>query len=362
LNLFFLASDLGASDTAEQLALLATALPRDRFSLSVGVLGPTTGAAANILRAARITVASLPIRNILDFSGMRRLRRAVAEANPAVVHAFGPDAVLAARLVVSRRREANTPRLVASAVVEAGRGVQSWFAALQLRRADRVIANGLAQGERYRLLRVRSERLTRIPPAVNPPGEVERVIFCRDVSAPVDSKFIFAGGLRDSAHEVKDAVLAFDILRYISPALRLVLTGDGPGRHAAEQLGRALAFDDFRIHFSDARPDRNAATRLAEMVWVICERGGEHLALRAMAAGKPVVAYHTPELAEIIDQGTTGFLVPRGDRAEFTAKAHALLSDPDVAARMGEAGRARAAERFSVTHMVEQHARVYQEL
>jgi glycosyltransferase involved in cell wall biosynthesis len=362
-KLFFLASDLGASDAAEQLALLAGGLPRERFALSVGVIGPASGVAANALRTVGVAVASLPIRGILDFSGMRRLRQVVAAANPEVVHAFGPDAVRAARLVVSRRRDANSPRLVASSATAIGGGVGGWFAARQLRRADRVIATGLAQGERYRRLHVRGERLTRIHPAVTQPGEApDRATFCRELSVSADSRLIFAGGRLDSAHGVKDAVMAFDVLRYESSAFQLVLSGDGPDRTAAEEMGRALAFDDFRIRFSGARPDLGAVMRLAEMVWVTCERGGECLALRAMASARPVVAYHTPELAEIIDDGTTGFLVPQGDRAALASKAHLLLADPEAAKRMGEAGRIRAAEHFSVARMVDMHARVYQEL
>ncbi len=362
-KLLFLASDLGSCDAAGQLALLASALPRDRFAVSVGVLGPATGAAADTLRAAGTTVTALPIRHPLDFRGMRLLRAAVREANPAVVHAFGPAAVRAARLVLSRRAEANTPRLVVSAATAPGSGVGGWLAARQLRRADRIIATGWAEGERYRRLGVRGERMTRVNPAVATPAEApDRAVFCRDVSAPPDSKLIFAGGYLDAAHGVKDAVIAFDMLRYESPALQLVLTGAGPDGLVAEQLGRALAFDDFRIRVSGPRPDLAAAVRLAEMVWVTCVRGGEHLALRAMAAGKPVIAYHTPELAEVIDDGETGYLVPQGDRAAMAMKAHVLIGYPGTAARMGEAGRKRAAERFGVARMAEQHTRVYLEV
>jgi glycosyltransferase involved in cell wall biosynthesis len=208
---------------------------------------------------------------------------------------------------------------------------------------------------------VRGERLTRIGPAVAPPQRPpDRASFCRDVGAPAQSRLIFAGGRLDSAHGVRDAVIAFDMLRYESPDLQLVLTGGGPDRGAAEALCRALAFDDVRVRFSGARADLPAA--LAEVVWVTRERGGEHLALRAMAAGRPVVAYHTPELGEVVEDGVTGFLVPPGDRTAVAEKTHALLSDPALAARMGEAGRARAAERFCVARMAEQHARVYAEL
>jgi glycosyltransferase involved in cell wall biosynthesis len=361
LKLFLLASDLGPG--AGPLALLAGALPRDRFALSVGVLGPAAGAAADALRAAGVAAAALPIRHPLDFRGMRLLRRAVRAANPAVVHAFGAAAVRAARLVVSGHGDGNVPRLVASAAAQPGGGVGGWLAGRQLRRADRVIATGRAEGERYRRLGVRGDRLTRIVPAVAPPGDPpDRAAFCRDVAAPPGAKLIFAGGRLDAAHGVKEAVIAFDMLRYESPALHLVLTGDGPDLAAAEALGRALAFDDFRVRFSGARPDLPAATRLAEMVWVTCERGGEQLALRAMAAGKPVIAYHTPDRAEVIDDGETGYLVPPGDRAAVAAKAHLLLAEPEVAARLGAAGRARAAEHFGAARMAEQHARVYLEL
>ncbi len=47
----------------------------------------------------------------------------------------------------------------------------------------------------------------------------------------------------------------------------------------------------------------------------------------------------------------------RGDRALFTTKSQTLLTDPNLAARMGEARRSRAEERFSVARMAEMHAR-----
>jgi glycosyltransferase involved in cell wall biosynthesis len=362
-KLFFLTSNLDTSDPAQQLALLACGLPKDRFALSVGALGTASGAVAEALRRAGVPVNSVPFRGTFDFSGARRFRQTVAQAGPVLIHAFGPAAARAARLAISRRRDGNTPRLLVSAATAPGGGFSGWFAARQTRRADRVIATGWAEGERYRRLWVPGDKLCRIGPAVAPPDKPpDRFAFCAGVSAPPDAALIFAGGYLDAAHGIRDAVIAFDMLKYASSALQLVLTGDGPDRTAALDLGRALAFDDCRVRFTGSRPDLAAAMQLAEMVWVTCARGGAHLALRAMAAGKPVIAYHTPELGEIIDDGTTGYLVPPGDRAAIAAKAHALLAHPDAAARMGEAARLRATERYSVTRMVEQHARVYQEV
>lgn len=363
MKLFFLTSDLGDGDTANQLALLACGLPRNQFEVAVGVLGPAAGAAADILRGANVGTAELPLRHVLDFSGMRRLKHAVTAFGAPVLHAFGADAVRTARLCLLSAEDGNAPRFVASGAQFAGGGIGGWFATRQVRRADRVIATGWVEAERYREAGVIGERLTRIAPAVAPcAAPPDRAAFCRHIGAPADATLIFSGGRLDAEHGLKDAVTAFDMLRYVSPALNLVLTGDGPDRAEAEDLGRALAFDDFRVRFTGCRPDLSAAVRLAEQVWVLCARGGAHLALRAMAAGRPVLAYHTPELEEVIDDGETGFLVPPGDRAALATKAQELLTDPEAAARLGEAARNRAAERFGPTRFVDQHTRVYQEL
>ena len=79
-KLFFLASDLGAGDAVGQLALLACGLPRDRFAVAIGTLCRADAPAADALRAAGLSVVSLPIKHPLDFSGMRRLRNVIREA------------------------------------------------------------------------------------------------------------------------------------------------------------------------------------------------------------------------------------------------------------------------------------------
>ncbi|HET9855615.1 MAG TPA: glycosyltransferase family 4 protein, partial [Methylomirabilota bacterium] len=65
-------------------------------------------------------------------------------------------------------------------------------------------------------------------------------------------------------------------------------------------------------------------------------------ALEAMAAGRPVVARRVGALPETVVHGVTGLLVD-DDRPESIAAAlRALVSEPERAAAMGKAGRARA--------------------
>ena len=69
--------------------------------------------------------------------------------------------------------------------------------------------------------------------------------------------------------------------------------------------------------------------------------------LEAMAAGLPVVATDVGDVARLVDDGATGFLVSRKSPNELAAALRKLLLDPERAREMGNAGRERVARYFS---------------
>lgn len=81
--------------------------------------------------------------------------------------------------------------------------------------------------------------------------------------------------------------------------------------------------------------------------------------LEAMAVGKPVVATTVGGNAEAVEEGVTGWLVPPGDLPAFNAAVLKLLRTPGLIERMGEAGRKRVEERFSLAAMVGAQQEVY---
>ena len=68
--------------------------------------------------------------------------------------------------------------------------------------------------------------------------------------------------------------------------------------------------------------------------------------LEAWANGKPVVAYRAGGPADLIRDGIDGFLVRCGDLVELRAKLNQLASNPELARRMGGAGRQRVTTDF----------------
>jgi len=65
--------------------------------------------------------------------------------------------------------------------------------------------------------------------------------------------------------------------------------------------------------------------------------------IEAMALGKPVVAGSEGGPSEIITDGVDGLLAPYGDATALASAVNRLLGDAALAARLGEAARARAA-------------------
>jgi len=84
--------------------------------------------------------------------------------------------------------------------------------------------------------------------------------------------------------------------------------------------------------------------------------------LEAMAHARPVVATPVGGTPELVVDGETGLLVPPRDPEALAAALRRLLEDPDLARRLGEAGRARVAERFTAAAQTRRILELYDEL
>ena len=82
----------------------------------------------------------------------------------------------------------------------------------------------------------------------------------------------------------------------------------------------------------------------------------------AAAAGAAVVTTDVPGCRDATVPGVTGLLVPSGDAAALADAIASLVIDRARCARMGEAGRELAQQRFSLDHVIAEHLRVYESL
>jgi glycosyltransferase involved in cell wall biosynthesis len=80
--------------------------------------------------------------------------------------------------------------------------------------------------------------------------------------------------------------------------------------------------------------------------------------IEAMDAGIPVGSTRVGALAELVEDGASGLLVPPGDEAALVGALVGLLRDPDRRAAMGRRGQGIVTARFSVERMVEATVRL----
>lgn len=147
------------------------------------------------------------------------------------------------------------------------------------------------------------------------------------------------------------------------PGLHLAVLGDGELRGALGSRARELGIAD-RTHFLGWWEDVASALADLDVVVLSSRNEGTPVALiEALAAARPVVATDVGGVRHVVQDGETGWLGPAGDPAALAALLRrALFSEREIAARLGEEGRRRAAARFGKDKMLAGYFSIYQEL
>ena len=84
--------------------------------------------------------------------------------------------------------------------------------------------------------------------------------------------------------------------------------------------------------------------------------------LECMAIGKPVVATNGGGTSEIIEDQKTGFLVSTSNPEELAEKILLLLNDSSLRKKMGESGKVRIHDTFSIENMTGKYISEYKKL
>ncbi len=110
---------------------------------------------------------------------------------------------------------------------------------------------------------------------------------------------------------------------------------------------------------------RDMPRRLSD-AHVVClptyyREGVPKVLLEACAAARAIVTTDIPGCRDVVRAGENGLLVPPQDVAALAAAIRQLLEDPELRARMGMAGRARAEAEFGIKKVVQSHLELYNE-
>jgi glycosyltransferase involved in cell wall biosynthesis len=352
---------LDQSGAEKQLTLLATNLPADRFDVCVCAL-TRGGFYERPLREAGIPVRVLGKRLKWDPVALWRLFRLTRDEAPDIVHTWLFAGNSYGRVAA---RCAGRSRLVASE-----RCVDRWKSGYQLaidrwlaRRTDVIVVNSHAVRDFYERMGIAGGKLRVIPNAVAAAtNESDRSAIRGSLRLPPDVPVIGFVGRLWPQKRVHDLIWAADVLRISGLPIRVLVIGDGPRRAALERFARNIELDGI-VHFLGHRPDASCLLSAIDIVVIPSEfEGMPNVALEAMGQAKPVVATRIPGMEEVVVPEGTGLLVGVGRPFELAKALRRLILDPDLRRRLGEAGRIRVREQFSVAAMIAAYQRLYNEL
>jgi glycosyltransferase involved in cell wall biosynthesis len=291
-----------------------------------------------------------------DLRALRRLTRLLAELGPDVAHTHCSKAGAIGRLAAKR---AGIARIVHTyhgfgfhEFQSAGRRRALIAVERRLGRitdvglcvgtgvAVEAIRRGLLAPERVRTIAVPVQRTAQQSAA---PGGAARALARTRLGVAEDRKLVGAVGRLSYQKAPEDFVAAIAALD--RPGVTGVWIGDGELAGPVAALARAAGSD---IVLAGDRADVAELLPALDVFALPSRYEGLPMAIaEAMACGVPVAATAVNAVADLVEPGVTGLLVPP-QRPELMAGAiRYLLDSPGAAARMAAAGQARIGARYS---------------
>lgn len=365
---------------AQQVVLdLIEHLPADRFDLHV-VAGRQTGSEGSywdrlraLLPEDRIHESRHLVRNVnpfRDISAYFELKRLFKRIRPDIVHAHTSKAGAVARLAAIKMR---VPRIIYSThgtIYEADAKIPGVSGRKLLLKIFKAIDGWLGPRTDMTVALSEKEVGTQLSLGLCPGSKITCIhngihlqkfaeIQREKEFHPERVRLGIAGRLNhEKGHDVLLRALGKMTKRF--PGLTLEIAGDGPLDSHLRQRVRELGIAD-RVHFHGFLEDMVEFLRNIDLFVLSSYYEGFGLVLvEAMAAALPVVATDVGGVREVVKDGETGLVVPSGSESELAIGIEYFLNNPHLARRFGDKGRHRAMALFSLKHMIEAHAEIYQ--
>ncbi len=369
-HVLFVIDQLCQLGGAERVLLeIVRRMPRDRFRCSVATFKSDLQISA--LETLAVPLHVLPLRKTYDFSALKmafRLHKVIRKENVSVVHTFfetsdlwaAPIAKLSGvPVIVSSRRDMGILRTHKHHLA------YSWV--------NPIFHRVLAVSDEVRFYGISHDRV--------PPSRIETLYNGVDL-AELDAKALEFDarallGLPPQTPVISTLanirkVKGIDVLlrtasivcRQVPDAKFLIVgrTLESKTMAELESLVKELNLGD-NVHFLGPRENPYAVLR-ASNVFCLPSRseGFSNALIEAMGCGLPVVATRVGGNPEAVREGKEGFLVASEDAEAMARQILLLLSQREMALRMGKEARATVETRFSMEGMMRRLTSLYSEL
>ncbi len=163
----------------------------------------------------------------------------------------------------------------------------------------------------------------------------------------------------DHYKDIPNLISGFEkVFNYFGDA-ELWIIGDGPMKKELEEFVFSKGLGEKVIFWGWQKDIASIDKEMDVFVLPSVTEGISIALLEAMACGRPIVATRVGGNPEIVIDGETGFLVSPKEPDKMAEAIIKVLSDREMAKKMGEAGRRRVEEEFSLERMVREYEKLY---
>lgn len=362
MRILILSTSMGMGGADQQILILAQAMQARGHEVRIVVLAPL-GAMGLEARQAGIPIESLDLgRNLGIVPRFFQLVGMIRAWRPDVLHSHMVHANFIAR---AARALAPVPNLVSTihSISDGGRlhvaanrltnRLVDRFTIISRLAADRHIAIGAVPESRLQIIpnAVDTSRFRRLPDA--------RVSARRELG--LGDRFVWlAVGRFEPAKDYPNMITAFARLLAEHPESLLLLVGEGSLQGEVERVIQERGIGA-AVRFLGVRRDVPELLSAADGYVLSSAWEGMPVALlEAASVELPVVATRVGGVAEVVEDGSTGFLVPPGDSVGLAASMVRVESlSPEDRAAMGRRGRRLVEERYSTERVMAMWDQLY---
>jgi len=316
------------------------------------------------LKSSTASVVPFEIAKRFDAVAIERLRREIADFEPDILHLFNNRAVLNglhasrgcnARIIAYRGNVGNVSFF----------DPMAWMRYLHPR-VDRIVCVADAVRESLADVGFLGWRL--------PPEKLVTIRKGHDLAwystSPVDLQALgvpndaFVVGCVANWRPRKGVEVLLEACEQLQPRLRvhLVLVGEIGSSKLTERVAESSIGD--RVHVLGHRADAPAVAAAFDVAVLpaIKREGLPKTVIEAMAYGVATIASHVGGVAEIIEDGRSGLIVPPGDPQALAAAITRLHDTPKLRADLGRRGKERIRSALPIDDTIAQTASLYRSL
>lgn len=351
-RLLYLVGQLGLGGLERQLYYLIESMDRRRYQPVVAVWGNyPNDHYAQLIRALDVSVVALGTKPT-RLAKLQALRSLVSDLRPEVVHSYTFYTNIAAWWV-AQGTGAIPIGSVRSSFTRASREAGQILGRLCGRWPSGQVYNSF-NAEQEAKRSAKKNRPPRIYVVMN------GVDLNRYLPRPHPERgHILAVGSLSSVKRWDRLIRAVGFLASKGLCLEVLFAGAGLLRGELEDMARSLHVDHL-VRFLGARHDiPDLLADAAFLVHTAESEGCPNVVMEAMACGRAVIATDAGDIPYLVDDGKTGFVVPREDETALTGRMATLLENRELCRQMGDAGRTKAEQAFGIERLRSETFAVY---